>query len=73
MEECLKLSVIDNLFNEAVSLQGKVTAGEATEEEQTRVTDLVRRMDEDWGRELSPMTFYSGTQGNATMINFLNY
>ncbi len=50
MEECIKLSEIDNFFNEAISLQGKVTSGEATEAEQARVTDLVRRMDEDWER-----------------------
>jgi hypothetical protein len=41
LEECTKLSEIDELYNEAIFLQGKVTA---------RVTDLVRRMDEDWGR-----------------------
>ncbi len=50
LEECLKLSEIDNLFNEAIFLQGKAAAGEATEAEQARVTDLVRRMDEDWER-----------------------
>jgi hypothetical protein len=49
-DECVKLNDIDTNFNEAVLLQGKVTSGEATEEEKTSVADLCRRMDEAWDR-----------------------